>query len=353
MDRLGNPSSPHQEGREAALLRDSARSQVAGFVGARTEEVFFTSSGTEANGWALTGLAEAHRARGRRIVVSAVEHSSILQTARRMEKAGWEAALVPVDRNGRVDLAALRQALTPDTVLMSIQWANPEVGTLQPVVEAAELAKSKGIRVHSDAVAAAGQVPIDLARVPVDALSIAGNTLGAPAGIGALVLRKGVRIAPLFIGGTQEDGRRAGTENLLGIAGMGCAAELLQRELALFSKRITPLRDRAIRGILEKYPGAVLHGDPTERLPGHISVSLPGMEAEGLVLALDMQGIAVGVGSACSSLVMKASHVLRAMGIPEAVARRAVTCTMGVRTLEEEVDRFLEVLESLRVDITR
>ena len=344
LDRLGNPSSLHAEGRAAARIRDLARTQVAALAECRPEEVVFTSSGTEANAWALTGLAEASSGRGKHLVISAVEHLSILQTARRMEKTGWKVTLLAVDRHGRIDPGVLEKALTPETALVSIQWANAEVGTLQPIKEIVRLVKSRGILIHADGVAAAGQVPVNLQRVPVDALSLAAHPWGGPPGIGALILRKGVRLAPLFVGGTQEEGRRAGTEDLMGIVGMGRAAEVTAKEIGSFSGRITPLRDRLIRGILEDVKEATIHGHPTERLPGHVSFSVPGVDAESLVLALDMQGVAVGVGSACTSLAQKASHVLKAMGIEESLARGAVTCTMGLRTTDLELARMRELL---------
>ncbi len=342
---MGNPSSLHAEGREAARLLDQARSSTAALAGARPDEVVFTSSGTEANDWALIGLTAPSSCR--RLIVSSVEHASILQTARRMEKEGWKVEHLSVDSTGRVQMDGLKRALEEPAALLSIQWANGEVGTLQPILEAIQLAKAKGVPVHSDAVAAAGRVPIDFHRAELEALTFAAHPMGGPPGVGALVVRKGARIQPFFLGGAQEDGRRAGTENLPGIVGFGKACEAAARDLPGFSGRSTPLRDRLIRGILTLYPDAVFHGHPAERLPGHVSVSLPGFEAEQLVLGLDLQGIAVGVGSACTTLAMKGSHVLKAMGIPEKQARGAVTCTMGPQTTDLEIDRFLEALKEV------
>jgi cysteine desulfurase len=342
--RAANPSGLHAEGREAARLRDLARSEVAELVGARAEEVTFTSSGSEANQWALMGLAEANRTRGNHLILSSVEHASLLQSARRLEKSGWGVTLLPVDSNGWVHPDSLEQALSPKTVLISVQWANPEVGTLQPIAELARRAKARNALVHCDAVAAAGQVRVDFRDLPLDALSLAAHPMGAPPGAGALVLRKGVRIWPLLVGGTQEEGRRAGTENLLGIVGMGAAAQTLRKDLEGWGSRITPLRDRLFRGILKGVPDALLHGHPTERLPGHLSLSIPGLDAESLVLALDLEGVALGLGSACTSLTQKASHVLRAMGVEESLARGAVTCTLGLQSREEEIDQVEEIL---------
>lgn len=349
---LANPSAPYAEGRAAARLRERVRAQVAALVGAHPEEIVFTSSGTEANAWAFRGLAEARagairQAQGIRrghIVISAVEHLSILQTARQMEKEGWSVTRLPVDKAGRVDPEALEQALTPETALVSIQWASAEVGTVQPMAELVRLAKRRGALVHSDAVAAAGRVPVDVREVPVDALSLAGNVWGGPPGIGALYLRKGTRILPLFVGGTQEEGRRAGTENLLGAVGMGAAAEAAAQRLAGLAGRANPLREKLVRGILNLVPEAALNGHPTERLPGHASMSFPGTDAEALVLSLDMQGVAAGLGSACSFQARKPSHVLKAMGVADGHALGTVVFSFGFDTAEGDVDRVLGVL---------
>ncbi len=341
---VGNPSSPHAEGRRAAQAMEKARGQVAGLLGALAEEIHFTSSGTEANAWALLGLTQPQGSAGRHLVLSAIEHLSVLQAARRMEREGWKVTVVPVDRSGRSDPAEIENAITPETALVSIQWANAEVGTIQPIAEIARRVKRRGILFHSDAVAAVGSIPVDVGAVPVDALSLAASAFGGPPGIGALFVRKGVRIDPLFVGGAQEEGRRAGTENLPGIVGMGKAAEMAKRGLLEAGERLTSLRDRLIQGVLSRVPQAVLNGHPVERLPGHVSVSFPGAEAESLVLALDLEGIAAGVGSACSSRTMKVSHVLKAMGAERSCALGTITLTLGVRTTEAEIAQALEIL---------
>ncbi len=341
---VGNPSSPHSEGRASAQAVQKARAQVAALIGARSEEVIFTSSGTEANAAVLTGLAKAAEQKGKQIIVSSIEHLSILQTERRMEKEGWRITLLPVDRTGRIEPDSVEKALTPETALVSIQWANAEVGTIQPIAEISRRVKAKGVLFHTDAVAAAGQVPIDLKAVPVDALSLAANTFGGPAGVGALVIRKGIRFLPFLVGGAQEEGRRAGTENLMGIVGLGAAAAVASRELPALAQRLTSLRDRLVRGILDGIPGSAFNGHPSERLPGHASFSFPGVDAEALVLSLDLEGITVGLGSACSSRAVKASHVLKAMGIEDSSALGTITCTLGLRTTEMEIAKVLEVL---------
>ena len=352
LSSCGNPSSLHAGGQTAARLLRRARGQVAALAGVQPEEILFTAGGTESNTWALRGLAKSARRAGpasgasfrSEIMVSAVEHLSVLQTAREMEKEGWSVILIPADRAGRVDPSAVEAAITLKTVLVSVQWANPEVGTLQPVAEIARRVKAKGILFHTDAVSAAGRVPLDLAAVPADAVSLASGPLGGPPGAGALVLRRGTRIQPLFVGGTQEEGHRAGTENLVGLAGFGAAAEQAARELAAFPGKVLPLRERLVRGILNIVSDASFNGDPTDRLPGHLSVSFQGADAEALVLALDREGVSVGLGSACSSKAVKASHVLKAMGVGDLQALGTVTLTLAGETAVEEVDRFLEIL---------
>ena len=344
LEQSANPSSLYAEGRRTSQAIQTARTQVAALIGADAQEIFFTSSGTEANHWALTALRSAQGKGGKHLVISAVEHLSILQTVRRLEKEGWHVSVVGVDSDGRVDPQKVERALTPETLLVSIQWANNEVGSLQPMEKLVRQVKAKGVLFHTDAVAAAGQVPIRVREIPVDALSLAANLWGGPSGVGALFVRKGVRILPLFLGGTQEEGRRAGTENLLGILGMGAAAEAAVRELPARAEKLTSLRDRLIRGILEQLPEATVNGHPTERLPGHVSVSVSGMDAEALVLALDMEGVAVGLGSACTAQTMKASHVLRAMGVEDSKALGTFTCTLGLENTVEEIQRFLDLL---------
>ncbi len=353
LTRCGNPSSPHAEGRAAARLRDQARGEVAALLRARPEEIVLTSCGTEANVWALTGLAGSRRGAGRHLVVSAVEHLSILETARRMEKEGWSVTVVPVDRQGRVDPDQLEQALTAETALVSLQWANPEVGTLQPVAEAARRVKARGILFHCDAIVAVGQVPVDLQAVPVDALSLASGPLGGSPGVGALYVRKGVRLPPLFVGGSQESSRRAGTENLLGIVGMGAAAAEAAQALPALARTLPPLRERLIRGILELLPEATLNGHPTERLPGHVSVSFPGVDAEVLLLTLDREGFSVGLGSACVSRTMKSSHVLKAMGLEPLYALGTVTFTLGQGNTQQEVEALVAALPRAAAESAR
>lgn len=347
-----NPSSPHAQGRAAAAAIEKARRQVGSLIGAKPEEILFTSSGTEANAWALEGLSKSVRRTSGppgtsyrpEIVISAVEHLSILQTARRMEKEGWSVTVVPVDSFGRVDPDRVEAALTLRAALVSIQWANPEVGTLQPVAEIARRVKARGILFHADAIAAAGRVPVSIQEVPADAVSIASAPLGGPPGAAALFLRKGVRILPLFLGGTQEQGRRAGTENVPGITGFGAAAESAAQGLPEFALCVNPLREELLRGILNLLPEARMNGDPTQRLPGHLSVSFPGADSEALLLALDREGVSVGLGSACSAKAVKASHVLKAMGVEDKLALGTLVLSLSRHNRVEEIERFLQIL---------
>ena len=340
----GNPSSFHKPGRQAAAAIERSRQEVAQLIQAHPQEIVFTSSGTEANALALLGIAKAYPSRGRHLVVSAVEHLSVLHLIRQMEKEGFRVTLVGVDRLGRVDPEALEQALTDETILVSIQWANGEVGTLQPMGPILERVKPRGILIHSDAVSAVGQVPVNVRQVPVDALSMTSSSFGGPPGVGALYLRHGVRVVPLFVGGAQEEGRRAGTENVVGIVGFGQACRVAGQEMEGWMARLIPLRDRLIHGILNMIPEASLNGDPAERLPGHVSMSVPGVDAQALVLSLDREGISVGLGSACTARSIKASHVLKAMGVEQLRALGTITLTLGPQVTQADIEFLLDRL---------
>jgi len=344
LEAWGNPASGHREGRAAAQLREKGRGQAAGLIGAQPSELFFASSATEANSWALTGLAEAARRKGDHLVISAVEHLSVIHTARRLEKAGWRVTAVPVDGAGQVDVGALEEALTDRTVGVSIQWANGEVGTIQPVADWVSRVKARGIWVHADGTAAAGQIPLNVREIPVDALSFSAHPLGGPAGIGALYLRKGVRIEPLLLGGGQEEGRRAGTENLVGIAGFGAACEAAARALKAESGNPAAFRDETADRLTRLFPAGRINGAGAPRLPRLISFSLDGMDGEQWVGALDLAGVSVGLGSACSTGRIKASHVLRAMGVAERAALGTILISWDRRTDPAALKIFLERL---------
>jgi cysteine desulfurase len=342
-DVTGNPQSLHAEGRRALDAVEAAREEVAGLVGAQSSEIYFTSSGTEANNFAVKGLALGQQARGRHVVVSAVEHSSVLNSVKALEKQGFSATLVPVDRFGRVDPADVEKALTKETVLVSVMTANSEVGTVQPVAAVAAVCRSRGILVHTDAVAAAGSIPLDVKALGVDALSLAGDQFYGPKGSAALFVRKGARILPLIDGGVQEGGRRGGTENVAGIVGMGRAARLARQEMESRTAALLPLRDR----LLEELPGRAGHvivtGSRTERLPYHASFCIEFVEGEAMLLSLDMKGVAVSSGSACTSKALKVSHVLLAMGIDHAAAQGSLVFSLIDGTSAADVDHLLDV----------
>jgi len=343
-DAYGNPQSLHGWGDEAREAIEDARGRVADLIGAQTEEIIFTSSGTESNNFAIRGLAMAQQSKGKHIIVSAIEHFSVLHSARTLEKWGFEMTQVPVDRHGMVDPDEVARSLRKDTVLVSIMHGNSEVGTIQPIREIAELVKEAGAIFHTDAVAAAGTIPVDVRELRLDALSLAGNQFYGPKGVGALWLKKGVRIIPFFDGGVQEGGRRAGTENVPAIVGLGKAAELAKAEMESRMYRFSALRDRLIGGLLSQIEHVILTGHPTQRLPGNASFCVEFIEGEAMLMLLSQQGIAASSGSACTSRALKASHVLTAMGIPSEVAQGSLLFSLGLENTEEDVDYVVEAL---------
>ena len=343
-DAYGNPQSLHGWGDEAREAIEDARGRVADLIGAQTEEIIFTSSGTESNNFAIKGLAMAQQSKGKHIVVSAIEHFSVLHSARTLEKWGFEMTQVPVDRHGMVDPDEVARSLRKDTVLVSIMHANGEVGTIQPIKEIAELVKEAGAMFHTDAVAAAGNIPLDVRELRVDALSLAGNQFYGPKGVGALWLKKGTRIIPFLDGGVQEGGRRSGTENVPAIVGLGKAAELAKAEMESRMNRLSALRDRLIAGLLSRIEHVILTGHPTQRLPGNASFCIEFIEGEAMLLLLSSKGVAASSGSACTSKALKASHVLTAMRIPPEIAQGSLLFSFGLENTEEDVDYVLEVL---------
>jgi cysteine desulfurase len=342
-EAYGNPQSLHAAGRRAQEAVEAAREEVAGLVGAQTSEIYFTSSGTEANNFAVKGMALGQQARGKHVVITAIEHSSVMNSVKALERQGYTSTLVPVDRFGRVDPADIEQALTKETVLVSVMTANSEVGTIEPVAEVAAVCRSRNILFHTDAVAAAGSVPLDVKALGVDALSLAADQFYGPKGSAALYVRKGARILPLIDGGIQESGRRGGTENVAGIVGMGRAARLARVEMEARTAALRPLRDR----LLEELPGKIEHvvvtGSQTERLPHHASFCVEFVEGEAMLLSLDMKGVAASSGSACTSKALKASHVLLAMGLDHATAQGSLVFSFIGTTTGEDVDYLLDV----------
>ena len=348
--QYGNPSSIHAFGREAHRALENARKQVAAALNCEPREVFFTAGGSESDNWAIRCALQAKQ--GRHIITSAIEHHAVLHTCEYMEKQGYEVTYLPVDEFGIVSPEDVKKAIRPDTVLITIMAANNEIGTLQPVEEIGRIAKEAGVLFHTDAVQAVGAVPVDVKAWNVDMLSLSGHKLHAPKGVGALYIRKGLRISNLIYGGAQERGLRAGTENLPGIVALGKAIELAVAELPEYTVRTSALRDRLIDGILAKIPDVQLNGHRTQRLPGNVNVSIRYVEGEALLMRLDMAGIAASSGSACTSGSLDPSHVLLAIGLPHEIAHGSLRLSLGRDTTEEEVDYVLdklpEIVETLR-----
>lgn len=347
----GNPSSLHSFGRAARQACARGRVQVAGLLGAAAAEIFFTSGGSESDNWALKGLAWAHQAQGRHIITSSIEHHAVLHACAWLEQQGFTVTYLPVDAAGRVTPESVVQALRPDTILVSIMTANNEVGTLEPIAAIGTLLRERGILFHTDAVQAAGHVPLDMRSLPVDALSLSGHKFYGPKGIGALYLRRGTAIAPLLHGGSQERGLRAGTENTAGIVGLGVAAEQAALQLSAEAARLRKLRDMLADGI-RQLPGAWINGSD-ERLSGHLSFGLEGIASDVLLIRLDLAGFAVSAGSACSAGSLEPSHVLAAMGQSAVQAGAAVRVTLGRENTAAEVQRFLTVLRQSVTEIRR
>lgn len=343
-----NPSSLYSrsDGNRRALAE--ARAQVAAAIGARPEEIFFTGSGSEADNWALKGAAFAPRRKGRHVITTAVEHKAILETAHFLERNGFDVTYLPVDAKGRVRLDDVRAALREDTILLSVMFANNEVGAIQPIAELGALCREKGILFHTDAVQAVTHVPIDVETLKIDLLSMAAHKFYGPKGVGALFIRKGVVLENLVHGGGQEKGRRAGTENVPLIVGMGKAAELAMAEMESEGQRLSALRDRLIAGLREAIPYARLNGpEGMGRLPNNVNMSFVGVEGETLLLDLDLAGIAASTGSACASASLDPSHVLMAMGLSHEEAHGSVRLTLGRTSTEKEVDRVVEALTEI------
>ncbi len=349
---FGNPGSVHSFGRQARQAVDVAREQVANLINAQPAEIFFTSGGTEADNTALKGVAYANRNRGNHIITSAVEHHAVLEPCEQLQKEGFDLTVLPVDEFGRVSVEAVRNAIKPETILISIMFANNEVGTIQPIAEIGALARERKIYFHTDAVQAVGNWPIDVKEMNIDLLTMSGHKFNAPKGIGALYVRKGVRLRSIQQGGGQERHLRPGTENVPGIVGLGLAAEKARLGMAEKVRYTTGLRDRLLAGILAAVPEIKLNGHPTQRLPGNVNVSVIYVEGESLLLNLDMKGIAASSGSACTSGSLDPSHVLLAMGLDHATAHGSLRLTLGDDNTEEDVDYFLAefpaIVERLR-----
>ncbi|MGE4284826.1 MAG: cysteine desulfurase NifS, partial [Clostridia bacterium] len=308
------------------------------------KEIFFTASGTEADNWAIKGVAFGNRNKGNHIITTAIEHHAILHTCQYLEKEGFEVTYLPVDESGKISLEQLRKAITDKTIMISIMFANNEIGTIQPIEEIGKIAKEKGIYFHTDAVQAIGNIPIDVQKLNVDMLSLSAHKFYGPKGVGALFIKKGVKMHTFVQGGAQERGRRAGTENIAGIVGLAAAIELATNNLESYNKKIKTLRDRLVREVMEKIPYTRINGHPTERLPGNANFSFEFIEGESLLLMLDMKGVAGSSGSACTSGSLDPSHVLLSIGLPHEIAHGSLRLSFGDENTEEDVDYVMEVL---------
>ena len=343
----GNASSIHSTGRDARKLVEDARHRIAGMLGAKAGEIYFTTGGSESDNWAIKGAAFARRSKGNHIITTQIEHHAVLHTCQWLEKQGFEVTYLPVDEYGAVDPADVERAITDKTILISVMAANNEIGTLEPVAEIGRIAREHKILFHCDAVQAVGAVPVNVDDWNVDMLSLSGHKFHSPKGIGALYIRSGVRIDNFMHGGAQERGRRAGTENVPAIVGMAAALEKAAANMEENAARISRMRDRLIHGILETIPYTRLNGHPTNRLPGNVNVSILYVEGEALLLRLDLAGIAASSGSACTSGSLDPSHVLLAIGLPHEVAHGSLRFSMSDMNTEEEVDAVLRELPKI------
>jgi cysteine desulfurase len=351
MENFGNPLSLYDIGTKAKEAIENARAQTASLINSKSSEIIFTSSGAEANNFALRGIALARQNEGKHVIVSKMEHHSILNSARFLEKTGFAVTFLPVDKYGMVDPDTVRKSITKETTLISVIHASSEVGTIEPIKEIGRIAKEKGITLHTDAVAAAGNIPVDVKDLGVDLLSMAAHQFYGPKGAGALYAREGMRIVPLIYGGIQENGRRAGTENVPAIVGMGKAAELAKKEMSDRIEQAKKLRDKLIKGV-SGIENIYLTGHPENRLPAHASFTVEFIEGEAMLLLLAAKGIYTASGSACSSKALKASPVLLSMGVPSNLAQGSIVFTLGAGNTEEDIDyllsEFPQVIKRLR-----
>ena len=342
-EKFGNPSSVYGIGQENKAAVEEARAKVAAAINAEPNEIYFTAGGTESDNWVLKGVAFANIRKGKHIITTAVEHHAILHAAEWLQSQGFEVTYLPVDQYGMVSPADVEKAIRPDTILISVMYANNEVGTIQPIAEIGAIARAHGIYFHTDAVQAVGHVPIDVKAEHIDMLSLSGHKFYGPKGIGVLYIRRGVRIQNLLHGGAQESRHRAGTENVAGIVGLGAAIERAVVAMPEESARLTAMRDHMIRELL-KIPASHLNGHPTQRLPNNVNITFEYIEGEGILLLLNMFGICASTGSACNSASLEPSHVLTAMGVPHEIAHGSVRLTLGERNTEEDVSYVLEKL---------
>ncbi len=347
-DIFGNASSIHHFGQQAKAVMDDARSAVATLVHAEASEIVFTSGGTESDNFAIRGAAEALESSGRRhLIASAIEHEAVLNTLRALARRGWRTTMLPVDQSGIISPDRLREVIDADTALVSVMHANNEIGTIQPVAALAAIAHEHGALMHTDAVQSAGKIPIDVRTLGVDLLSLSAHKFNGPKGAGVLWIKRGTKMQPTVTGGKHERNRRAGTENIPAIAGLGAAATLAARKMTAEAARVSALRDRLEAGVLRDVSGTVVNGARDPRVPNTTNISFERVEAESLLIALDLDGIAVSTGSACSSGTLEPSHVLKAMGLPSHRTQNSLRFSLGMFSTEAEVDRVLEALPRL------
>lgn len=351
-ESYGNPSSVYKFAQSNKNAVEKGREQIAKAINSEANEIYFTAGGSESDNWAIKGIAESYANKGKHIITTAIEHHAVLHTCEYLETKGYEVTYLPVDEYGMVSVEDVKNAIRPDTILITVMFANNEIGTIQPIAEIGALAHENGIIFHTDAVQAVAHVPIDVKAMNIDLLSMSGHKFYGPKGIGALFIKKGIKINPYIHGGAQERRRRAGTENVPGIVGMGLAAELACNEMDKEIERLTYLRDKLINAILEKVPYSRLNGHPTKRLPGNANISFEFIEGESILLLLDYKGICASSGSACTSGSLDPSHVLLAIGLPHEKAHGSVRMSLGHFTTEEQVDYLIQelppIIERLR-----
>lgn len=342
--KYGNPSTIYSIGTEAKTAIEEARQKVAVALGADKNEIFFTGSGTEADNWALKGIANANKDKGRHIITSQIEHHAILHSCEALEEEGFEVTYVPVDKNGIVDIKKLEKSTRKDTILISIMFANNEIGTIQPIEDIAKIARKHKIYFHTDAVQAVGNIPVDVEKLNVDLLSLSGHKIYGPKGVGALYIRDGIKIDIFMHGGGQERKKRASTENVPSIVGLGKAIELVTTNLREHMEKLTQLRDRTIEEVLKKIPYSRLNGDRKQRLPGNVNFSFKFIEGESILLMLDQVGICASTGSACTSGSLEPSHVLLSIGLPPEEAHGSLRFSLGDKNTDKDIDYILETL---------
>jgi len=344
---FGNPSSLYSYGQEAKGAIEEARVKVATLIGARDEEIIFTSGGTEADNFAIKGVAFANESKGNHIITSSIEHHAVIEACKFLERRGYSVTYLPVDEHGLVAPSEVKKAITDKTILVSVMHANNEVGTIEPIVEIGKIAKEAGIYFHTDAVQTTGHIPVNVNELGVDLLSMSAHKLYGPKGVGALYIRKGTRLISFMHGGEQERKRRGSTENVPGIVGFGKAVEIAQQEMSQEAKRLTSLRDQLIKGLLERIDHVRLNGHPVKRLPNNVNVSVDFIEGESMLLNLDLEGICASTGSACSSSSLEPSHVLLALGLSHEQAHGSLRVSLGKWTIGEEIERVLGVLPGI------